>query len=117
MQHIALEGRCYVLGCNQFVTNRTLPQFADDIVATALDRGGAIEVPEETVLCNGGSVVFGPMGEVLAGPLWEKEGTLSVVIKDLEGDVVRAKMEFDGGFSGHYSRSDVFKLEVTGLEL
>ena len=117
MQHIALQGRCYVLGCNQFVTNRTLPPFADDMAAAVRDGSGAIELSEEMILYNGGSVVLGPMGEVLAGPLWGSEGMLSVVIEDLEGDVVRAKMDFVGGFAGHYSRSDVFKLGVMGLEL
>ncbi|KAG0644259.1 carbon-nitrogen hydrolase [Tuber brumale] len=117
MQHIALEGRCYVLGCNQFVTNRTLPPFADDIASAARIEGGPLEIPEEKVLCNGGSVMFGPMGEVLAGPLWGEEGTLSVVVEDLEGEVVKAKMDFDGGFAGHYSRWDAFKLEVVGLKL
>ncbi|PWW75233.1 carbon-nitrogen hydrolase [Tuber magnatum] len=117
MQHIALEGRCYVLGCNQFVTNRTLPPFADDTAASLQTDGAVVDIAEESVLCNGGSVVFGPMGEVLAGPLWGKEGKLSVVVEDLEGDIVKAKMDFDVGLSGHYSRSDVFKLEVMGLEL
>ncbi|CUS15052.1 unnamed protein product [Tuber aestivum] len=117
MQHIALEGRCYVLGCNQFVTNITLPPFADDAAASTRPEEMGTDMAGEKVLCNGGSVVFGPMGEVLAGPLWGTEGTLSVTVEDLEGDVVKAKMDFDGGFSGHYSRSDVFRLEVAGLEL
>ncbi|CAZ81109.1 unnamed protein product [Tuber melanosporum] len=117
MRHIALEGRCYVLGCNQFVTNHTLPPFADDMASAACSEEEEGETPAEAVLCNGGSVVFGPMGEVLAGPLWGQEGTLSVVVEDLEREVVKAKMDFDGGFAGHYSRWDAFRLEVMGLEL
>jgi nitrilase len=92
MRHIAMEGRCFVLGANQFTTRKDYP---DDYPAQA---------PE----CRGGSVIVGPLGEVLAGPLWDREG---ILIADLDMDeAARGKMDFD--VTGHYSRPDVFRLEV-----
>jgi nitrilase len=62
------------------------------------------------VLSRGGSVIVSPMGEVLAGPLFDKEGILTAEI-DL-AQVVRSKMDFD--VIGHYSRNDVFKYRAKG---
>jgi len=109
LQHIALEGRCYVLGCNQFVKKKDLPDY--------ITRESAEDINKEEVVCAGGSVIFDPLGQCIAGPLWGETGVLTAEIEDLEGDVVKAKMDFDGGVGGHYSRADVFRLEVEGLEL
>jgi nitrilase len=99
LQHIALEGRCFVLGCNQYVTREMYP--ADLEIAEELDAW-----PE--VLCRGGSAIYGPLGECLAGPLWEAEG---IVVADLDrGAIARSKFDFD--VTGHYARPDVFRLEV-----
>lgn len=89
MRHIALEGRCFVLGCNQFVTKSMHP--ADlpclDELATQ---------PE--IMCRGGSVIIGPLGDILAGPLYDAEGILTA---DLDlGEIVRARLDFD--VVGHY---------------
>ena len=60
------------------------------------------------VLSRGGSVIYGPLGEVLAGPLWEQEG---IVTADLDlTAVTRSRFDFD--VTGHYARPDVFRLEV-----
>lgn len=105
LRHIAMEGRCYVLGCNQFVTGKTLPAYITEGVS------------EEEVVSGGGSAIVDPMGEIVAGPLWGEEGRLDVVVRDLEESVVRAKMDMDVGAAGHYARADVFKLYVEGLDL
>jgi nitrilase len=99
LQHIALEGRCFVLGCNQYVTRDMYP--ADLEIARELEAW-----PE--VLCRGGSAVYGPLGETLAEPLWDAEGVLWA---DLDpGALARAHFDFD--VTGHYARPDVFRLEV-----
>ncbi len=97
MQHIACEGRCFVLGCNQYVTRDQYPA----------DLAG--EQPEQLpdVLSRGGSVILGPLGEVIAGPLWDQEGMLFAEL-DLD-EVVRSKIDFDA--AGHYARRDVFELK------
>lgn len=99
MQHIALEGRCFVLACNQFVRKSDYPEkYQADLEA------------EPEIMCAGGSVIISPLGEVLAGPLWNEEGLL---VADLDfSDLAKSKLDFD--VVGHYARKDVFQLEVIG---
>ena len=99
LQHIAIEGRCFVLGCNQFVTRDMYP---DD-----LELAHELDAWPET-LCVGGSAIYSPMGDLLAGPLEGEAGILTAEIDP--GDIVRAKFDFD--VTGHYARPDVFRLEV-----
>lgn len=98
MQHIAFEGRCYVIGCNQYFTKSDFPSHLQPELAP--DR------PE--VLSRGGSVIVSPLGEVLAGPLYGEEGILTAEV-DLD-ELVRSRMDFD--VTGHYSRDDIFELSV-----
>lgn len=93
MQHIACEGRCYVLSCNQFADKSMYPvEYQTEIEA----------LPE--VVSRGGSAIVGPLGQVLSGPLWDREGIVYADI-DLE-EVARSKFDFD--VVGHYGRPDVF---------
>ncbi|MFJ3776759.1 nitrilase-related carbon-nitrogen hydrolase [Streptomyces sp. NPDC090075] len=98
MRHIALEGRCFVLGANQYLRRDALPA---DLHPVQGDDPG-------TVLIGGGSVIVSPLGEVLAGPLRDGEGILTAEL-DLD-DLTRARFDFDP--AGHYSRPDVFTLHV-----
>jgi nitrilase len=99
LQHIALEGRCFVLGCNQYVTR--------DMYPSDLEIKEELEAWPE-VLCRGGSAVYGPLGDCLAGPLWDREG---ILYADLDlGEIPRGKFDFD--VTGHYARPDVFHLWV-----
>jgi len=99
LRHIACEGRCYVLGCNQFVTKAMYPPDLDGIE----DLAGQPEV-----ICRGGSAIISPLGEVMAGPLYDQEG---VLFADLDlAEVARGKFDFD--VVGHYARPDVFQLTV-----
>ena len=99
LQHISLEGRCFVLGCNQYVTRDMYP---DDV-----ELKHELEAWPET-LCRGGSAVYGPLGDCLAGPLFDEEGILTAEL-DM-GEIARSKFDFD--VVGHYARPDVFRLEV-----
>ncbi len=103
MRHIALEGRCFVLGCNQYVTKDMYPPDLQN-------HPEMLERPE--VICHGGSVIISPMGKVLAGPLYDEE---SILYADLDmGEIIRAKVDFD--VVGHYARPDVFQLIVNEKE-
>ncbi len=98
MQHIALEGRCFVLSANQFARRRDYPaeyttEFGND---------------PDTVLSRGGSCIVGPLGHVLAGPDFSGETILTADIDS--ADVARARLDFD--VVGHYARPDVFHLSV-----
>ena len=97
MQHIALEGRCFVLASNQFVKRSDYPERYQDEIAG-----------EPDVMCPGGSVIYSPMGEVLAGPLWHREGLLTAEIDQQQ--IIKSKLDFD--CNGHYSRPDIFNFST-----
>jgi nitrilase len=99
LRHIALEGRCFVLGCNQYVTKSMYPEDLEGIQDLK-------EYPE--TVCRGGSVIISPLGDVLEGPLYNREG---ILYADLDlAQVVRGRFDFDA--VGHYSRPDIFQLQV-----
>jgi nitrilase len=99
IQHIACEGRCFVLSCCQYVTKDMYP--ADLEVREELD--GAPEV-----LSRGGSAIVAPLGNVIAGPLFGQEGILTA---DLDLSLV-VQGRFDLDVVGNYARADVFRLTV-----
>ncbi len=99
MQHIALEGRCFVLACNQFVRKSDYPE-----------RFQADLTHEPDIMSAGGSVIISPLGEILAGPLWNEEDLLTAELDF--ATLAKSKLDFD--VVGHYSRNDVFRLEVVG---
>lgn len=99
LQHIACEGRCFVLACNQYVTKDTYPQ--DLASYHELDAW-----PDE--MCRGGSAILGPLGEYIAGPLYHQEGILYADL-DLR-QIEEARYDFD--VTGHYARPDVFTLVI-----
>lgn len=103
MRHIACEGRCFVLGCNQFVTKDMYP---DDLVGLE----DLANQPE--IMSRGGSVIVNALGDVIAGPLYDQEGILYAAL-DL-AEVVQSKFDFD--VVGHYARPDVFQLTVNETE-
>jgi nitrilase len=98
MQHIALEGRCFVLSACQYLVRSDCPQDYHPIQGDA----------PETVLIKGGSVIVSPLGRILAGPLRDGEGMLTAEL-DLD-EITRGKFDFD--VVGHYARPDVFTLSV-----
>jgi predicted amidohydrolase len=102
MTHIALEGRCFVLSACQFSRENDFPP--DHAVRDPENRH------PDNVMIAGGSVIISPLGEVLAGPLLEKEGILTADL-DLD-DIVRGNLDLD--VAGHYARPDVFQLDTRG---
>ena len=96
MRHIACEGRCFVVTACQVQPS---PQALGMEVANW---------PAERPLINGGSLIVGPMGEVLAGPFVGQAGLLTAQIDT--DQLVRARYDFD--VTGHYARPDVFELQV-----
>jgi nitrilase len=79
MRHIALEGRCFVLSACQYAER-----------------------------IRGGSLIVGPLGQVLAGPCYDGEGILRAEIDP--GEIAEGKFDLD--VTGHYARPDVFRLDV-----
>lgn len=98
MQHIAMEGRCFVVGAGQFITKE---EFGKEWRGTIGDK------PTDPVM-RGGSVIVGPLGEVIAGPVYDKK---TILVAELERDtLIKSKLDFDS--VGHYARPDVFSLKV-----
>ncbi|CAD6554222.1 Nitrilase [Paraburkholderia kirstenboschensis] len=98
MQHIAMEGRCFVLSACQHLRRSDAP-----------DSYAAVQGNDQnSVLMRGGSCIVAPLGTVLAGPVFDEDALL---VQDLDlGDLARGKFDFD--VVGHYARPDVFRLHV-----
>lgn len=98
MRHIAVEGRCFVLSCNQFNRRRDFPAdyrspFGDD---------------PDTIVTRGGSCIVDPFGNFLAGPNTEGEAILITEVD--RAQIIRGKYDLD--VVGHYARPDIFQLHV-----
>ena len=100
LEHIACEGRCFVLGSNQILTSEHYPEDLKSQLSTA-----NLSLPS-----TGGSCIISPLGKRLAGPLYDQEEILTAEIDHRE--IIKAKMDFD--VIGHYARPDVFELRVKG---
>lgn len=98
MRHVALEGRCFVLSACQYLPREMFPS----------DMQNAMPGEGDDALMRGGSLIVSPLGQVLAGPVFDSDAIL-VAELDLE-DVIRGKFDFD--VTGHYARPDLFSLTV-----
>ncbi|MBO1510107.1 carbon-nitrogen hydrolase family protein [Metabacillus bambusae] len=99
IRHIAAEGRCFVLSCNQYVNKDMYPTDLacyDDLVSS------------QEEMCPGGSAIVGPLGEYIKEPVF---GKVEILIANLDlRDIAFSQFDFD--VVGHYSRPDVFQLLV-----
>lgn len=100
MQHIAREGRCWVLSAGTPLRGSDFPA----------DMPGKAQLfPDDDEWVNpGGSVVIAPGGELVAGPLFREEGILVCELDPSKS--AHAKRSFD--VAGHYARPDIFELEI-----
>ena len=78
MQHVALEGRCFVLSACQYLTRGDCPDDYDAIQGS----------DPKTVLMRGGSCIISPLGQVLAGPHFDGATILTADL-DLERHCAR----------------------------
>jgi nitrilase len=100
MRHIALEGRCWVLGSGTVLRGSDIP---DDFPA----RAQLFPDPEEWIN-DGDSVVVSPQGRIVAGPLHREAG---ILYADIDVALVApARRALD--VTGHYARPDIFELQV-----
>ena len=91
MQHIAYEGRCFVLSACQRLTK-------EDWATDLQELGGVID---------GRSLIVSPQGSVVAGPMEET----GLVVAEIDMDEI-ARGKFDLDVAGHYNRPDVFAFGV-----
>jgi nitrilase len=101
MRHIAIESGAFVVSVPQFIPASAFP----DDFPVRLPAG-------KDVFGRGGAAVIEPQGgEVIAGPLYDKEG---IVIADCDlRHGLHAKRWFDS--VGHYSREDALGREMADL--
>lgn len=103
MRHIAAEGRCFVLSCNQYSTKDMYPE-------EIISREEFKDLPNE--LTRGASCIVDPLGEYIVEPVIGEE---KVLYADINLDKI-AESQFDFDVVGHYSRPDVFQLVVNEEE-
>jgi len=100
MQHIAREGRCWVVGSGVALTREDIP--------SDFPEKESLYPETENWINAGDSVVVAPGGEIVAGPMREEKGLLFAEIDSAR--VAASKRALD--VAGHYSRPDVFTLNV-----
>jgi len=95
LRHIAREGRTFVVGCSIAIRRRDMGEIAD------------LYDTREWVN-PGGSAIIDPKGNVIAGPVNERE---EIVYADIDLEAARgAKWDLDT--AGHYARPDIFELTI-----
>lgn len=100
MQHIAKEGRMFVIGVNFCMRGSDIPADVpghDELYGNSDDW-----------LSRGNSLIVGPHGNILAGPLVGEEG---IITAELDASEARSTRHmFDP--VGHYGRAEVLQLHV-----
>src|SRR5438105_15688283 len=82
MQHVALEGRCFVLTACQHLRRGDCPA---DYAAVQGDD-------PKTVIMRGGSAIIGPLGQILAGPVFNED---AILLADVDlAEIARGKYDF-----------------------
>lgn len=99
MRHIALEGRCFVLSCNQYSTKDMYPEEISS-------RPEFSDMDNE--MTRGGSCIVDPLGEFVVEPVFGEE---KILYADIDLDKI-TESQFDFDLNGHYSRPDVYQLIV-----
>ncbi|EPE30811.1 Carbon-nitrogen hydrolase [Glarea lozoyensis ATCC 20868] len=111
VQHIAKEGRCFVISVNQFCKVSDFPADYPPFIEGSSDRNpeneGSVWQKDDAVN-SGGSCILGPLGTFLAEPVRDKEVILYATLQHSE--LIEARMDFDP--VGTYSRPDIFSLSV-----
>lgn len=99
VRHVAAEGRCFVLSCNQYSTKEMYPE-------EIASREEFTHLSNE--LTRGGSCIVDPLGEYIVEPVFGEE---KILYADLNLDKI-VESQFDFDVAGHYSRPDIFQLSV-----
>jgi nitrilase len=101
LRHIGREGRVYVVGCGMVLKK-------EDVLAHTPQLKPYYKNVNEWIN-TGNSMITGPGGEILAGPLSKEDGILyaDVDLKMLRG------MKWNLDVAGHYARPDAFHLTVS----
>jgi nitrilase len=100
LQHIAREGRCWVIGSGVVLSNSDIPEDFPE-----RDR---LYPDSEEWINPGDSCVIAPGGEVSAGPMHQEKGILYAEIDTRRVGIRKRDLDI----TGHYARPDIFTLHV-----
>jgi nitrilase len=98
MRHIAVEGRCFVLNACQVTQQQDFPE----------DMLSHFSGDPTAFVSRGASCIIDPFGNYLVDPVYDREDILVAEIDMAE--IVRGKFDLD--VVGHYSRPDLFRLNI-----
>jgi predicted amidohydrolase len=93
VRHIAIESGAFVVSIPQYIPASAFPADFPVVLPTGVDVFG-----------RGGACIVSPSGEIIAGPVYDKEAIVSAAC-DLR-EALHAKRYFD--VAGHYARAEVF---------
>ncbi len=100
MQHIAREGRCWVISSGVAIEASDLPEDFP---------GKKTLYPDAKEWVNSGdSMVVAPGGEIIEGPLHNEKGILYADIDSKRAATAKRALDI----TGHYARPDIFQLHV-----
>jgi nitrilase len=104
-RHYAFEGQCFVIAAGSMLTrDEALSNINGASRELLQDMPGA----RGDLLLSGGSAIISPNGDLLAGP-WQ--GQTGILLAEIDpACFVEGRLLLD--VDGHYSRPDVFRLEV-----
>ena len=99
-RNYAFEGRCFVLAAGLIMRGKDLP--------AEFEASEGLADKPESYLLRGGSSIIGPNGRYVVEPVFDQEKT---IIAQLDLNTVdEERMTLD--VAGHYSRPDIFDLQV-----
>jgi len=104
----AFEGRCYVICAASWLTMSDVPDDfeAPEALSASINPAGGDQ--GAAILMPGGSSIVAPDGEIIAGPVYNKETILYGEI-----DLSRIPREYQAmDTAGHYNRPDIFDVRV-----
>lgn len=121
MRHIACEGRMFVISCCQMntladlcvpISASVLSYFLFSLLIISSASSCLTPSPKgypayeglkaEEIITKGGSLICDPLGNLLAGPLYDQTGILTAKVN--RSRLAEARMDFDP--TGHYARPD-----------
>jgi nitrilase len=110
-RHYAFEGQCFVLAAGSVLSRGEIMAGFDSLGLAgneAIELLQAIPGGEKDLILKGGSAVIAPDGNYLAGPVFDEPCILYAEIEPER--ITQGHLVLDT--HGHYSRPDVFHLEV-----